>query len=146
MPTGWKRLLATSKISLDSNVLIYAVGRQTDPRARIASEILRLLPKSDAVLALQALAEFANVTTRKLGLAASAASEAIAQLATLAPIVQADRSTIQKALHLSEHHRLQFWDAMLVATINAAGATVLFSEDMQDDQMIDGVRIVNPFS
>ena len=42
-------------------------------------------------------------------------------------------------------HRLAFWDAMLWATARRAGVRFLVSEDFQDGQTIEGVRVVNPF-
>ena len=41
---------------------------------------------------------------------------------------------------------MAFWDAMLWATARRAGVGVLVSEDFQDGQTIEGVRIVNPFT
>jgi len=39
-----------------------------------------------------------------------------------------------------------FWDAMLWATVRRAGVRLLVSEDFQDGQTIEGVRIINPFA
>ncbi len=38
-----------------------------------------------------------------------------------------------------------FGDALVVRSASAAGCGRLLSEDMQDGQVIDGVRIENPF-
>jgi len=43
-------------------------------------------------------------------------------------------------------YRIGFWDAMLWATARRAGVQTLFSEDFQDGQTIEGVRILNPFA
>ncbi len=41
--------------------------------------------------------------------------------------------------------RIQFWGALAARAAAQAGCKVLFSEDMQQGQKIDGVRVVNPF-
>ena len=41
--------------------------------------------------------------------------------------------------------RLSYWDSLIVETALSAGADVLFTEDLQDGQTIDGLRVVNPF-
>lgn len=41
--------------------------------------------------------------------------------------------------------RLSFWDSMIVVSANALGCALLWSEDLNDGQQIDGVTIRNPF-
>jgi len=43
-------------------------------------------------------------------------------------------------------HRLSFWDALIVATATRCGATTLLTEDLNAGQVLEGVRIVNPFA
>jgi predicted nucleic acid-binding protein len=45
----------------------------------------------------------------------------------------------------SRQHLLSTWDAMLWATVKAAGCRVLLTEDLQDGRDLEGVRFVNPF-
>ncbi len=49
------------------------------------------------------------------------------------------------AIRRSIESRLSFWDALIVETAIDAGATVLLSEDLQEGQVFEGVRVVNPF-
>jgi predicted nucleic acid-binding protein len=46
---------------------------------------------------------------------------------------------------LHERYRYAFWDAMIIASAIRCGAVILLSEDLADGQMVEGVRIVNPF-
>jgi predicted nucleic acid-binding protein len=39
-----------------------------------------------------------------------------------------------------------FWDALIVEAALAGGADCLLTEDMQHGQIIEGLRIENPFS
>jgi predicted nucleic acid-binding protein len=61
------------------------------------------------------------------------------------PTVPASPAALNRAIRIVNGFGLQFWDALLVATVAEKGVTVLFSEDMQDGQIVNGVRIVNPF-
>jgi predicted nucleic acid-binding protein len=38
-----------------------------------------------------------------------------------------------------------FYDALILAGANRGGCTILYSEDLTDGQIVDQVRIVNPF-
>jgi predicted nucleic acid-binding protein len=54
--------------------------------------------------------------------------------------------TVTRAVDLSELAQISFWDALIVASAEQAGAAQLFSEDLNDGQLIAGVKIVNPLS
>ncbi len=50
------------------------------------------------------------------------------------------------ALALQTSTSYGFYDCLILASALHSGATVLFSEDLQHNQLIDGtLRIVNPF-
>ena len=46
---------------------------------------------------------------------------------------------------MSQNDSFLFWDALIVQAAIEAGAEILFSEDVQHDRVIAGLRIVNPF-
>jgi predicted nucleic acid-binding protein len=50
-----------------------------------------------------------------------------------------------KASRLRTQHQFSYWDSLIVAAALEAGCSVLYSEDMQDGQVIDGrLSIRNP--
>jgi predicted nucleic acid-binding protein len=50
------------------------------------------------------------------------------------------------AIDNSVRWQVSFWDAMLLTAANKAGATVLWSEDLNPGQRYDQVTVQNPFS
>ena len=50
-----------------------------------------------------------------------------------------------RALELQERYRFSFWDALIVAAALEAGCTRLLTEDLQHGQVIEGLRVENPF-
>jgi predicted nucleic acid-binding protein len=50
------------------------------------------------------------------------------------------------AIDLRRLHRFSFWDALVLRAAKQSGCDILLSEDLQEAQEVDGVRIVNPFS
>ena len=136
--------LASATASADTNILVYAAleqGQKTAP----AREVLQALSIRDAPIALQCLGEFYHVVTRKYGFDGRQARLAIARWRDAFVVRAAGVETLDRAMHAAERHHLNFWDALLIATLREQGVGVLFSEDMQNGQVIDGVRIVNPF-
>ena len=67
-------------------------------------------------------------------------------LQSIFPLVLPGAGTLDRAIEAGERFRLGFWDAMLCAVVRDAGVTLLLSEDFQNGQTIEGVRIVNPFA
>ena len=84
--------------------------------------------------------------TRKVSRRCST-QEAIAVLEDLTawPMMVVDYAALKMAAGLAEQAMLSFWDALVVVSAARSGATVLYTEDLNDGQEILGVRIRNPF-
>jgi predicted nucleic acid-binding protein len=50
------------------------------------------------------------------------------------------------AIAIARRYQLGLCDALILAAARLAGAELVYSEDMQHGQHIDGVRILNPFT
>ncbi|MFH0343973.1 MAG: PIN domain-containing protein [Chromatiales bacterium] len=88
-----------------------------------------------------------NVCVRKLGYSretAIAAARMVMQLSDVSPL---DREDVEQAFQLGDRFGYSHWDALILAPAVRQGCNVLYSEDMQHGQEIDGVvRIENPFA
>lgn len=51
-----------------------------------------------------------------------------------------------EALDLETRYQLSFWYALVIQAAQAAGAEILYSEDLSDGQRYGGVRVRNPFA
>jgi predicted nucleic acid-binding protein len=133
---------------IDTNVLVYAFDRSDDVRQKKASKLVGdLLDQRAACLSTQVLKEFYVVTTRKIAapLTHDEASAIIDELFAL-EVVEERLPLLRKALELCGRAQLSLWDATILAAAAWAGCDRLFTEDLQAGQVIDGVKIVNPFS
>ena len=52
---------------------------------------------------------------------------------------------ILRATELMELTDYSLWDSLILASAEATGAAVLYSEDMQHGRQVAGLTIVNPF-
>jgi hypothetical protein len=84
------------------------------------------------------------VATRKLGVPAEVARRKVDALSRL-DVVVIRPELVLAAIDLHRLHSISFWDALVVRSAVAAGCARVMSEDLQDGQVIDGVRIENPF-
>ena len=55
-------------------------------------------------------------------------------------------TTHELGLAIAERHQLNVYDGMIVAAAQQAGCDVLYSEDMHDGIVLDGVTIRNPYA
>lgn len=132
---------------VDTNVLVYALAADDDLRAPAAQDLLRHLMRTRALrLSTQVLQEtFVTLTRRVRGpLDANQALRYLDELATF-PVVAPDYTAIRDAVELSVRAKLSFWDALVAVAAARSAATVLYSEDLNDGQVILGVEVVNPF-
>ncbi len=51
----------------------------------------------------------------------------------------------ERALYLAERYRLSRYDALFYAAAQNAGAEVLYTENLQDGLVLDGLTVRNPF-
>ena len=73
--------------------------------------------------------------------------EVLTQLRAVCAVEPLTIETHERALRLAERYGLSLYDALIAAAALIAGCRTLYSEDMQDGQLIDGaLRIRNPFT
>ncbi len=131
----------------DTNILIYAVDHTDPVKRKKAGELLeREAGSGNAIISTQVLQEFYSASTLKLKrpLNKLVAEEIVEELMTL-PVKQVDTSIILAAIKRNQTDQISFWDALIIETALRAGARILWSEDMQHDREIDGLKIQNPF-
>jgi predicted nucleic acid-binding protein len=130
-------------VFFDSNVLIYTLA-QNDPRQSVA----RGLVAAGGTISIQALNEFANVARRKLGLSWQETAKALIAIRALCrPPLPITLATHEAALGIAGTFGYRFYDSLIIASALEAGCATLYSEDMQDGQVIEGaLTIRNPFA
>jgi predicted nucleic acid-binding protein len=130
---------------LDANILVYTDDADNpEKRSRCLDLFERARLERWGVVSTQVLQEYFSAATRKLRVAPEIARrkvELFGQL-DLFPIELAD---ILGAVDLHRLHGFSFWDALVVRAAIQARCSVLFTEDLQHDRRIDGLRVVNPF-
>ena len=134
------------KAFFDSNILVYLFDTGAPAKQRKAREVLtQHTLAGETLLSTQVLQEFYVVVTRKLAtpLDPDAAYQAVRELAVM-PSVRVDIPLILSAIQLSRSKRLSFWDGLIVQSALEGGASILYSEDMQDGQVFETLRIENP--
>ncbi|MDO4223205.1 MAG: PIN domain-containing protein [Acinetobacter sp.] len=133
------------KVFLDTNILIYSVDKRFPDKQNQAMRIIAFLQANHrAVISTQVLQEFYNATTKKLKLDKHQMQILVDKFAKL-PVLNNDVKLLKNAIHISIIHHLTLWDAYMVAGAKRADCTILYTEDLTHNQIIEGVKIINPF-
>ena len=61
------------------------------------------------------------------------------------PVQETTLALLDRGLEIQRRHKFSFWDSMIVAAARAQGCETLWSEDMDDGRVVEGMRVANPF-
>lgn len=129
----------------DTNVLVYSDDADAPAKQATSLSLLRAgWETGNGVLSTQVLQEYFAAVTRKLGVDAVIARRKVELFGRL-ELLSIGHDDILRAIDLHRLHGFSIWDALIVTMALKAQCRVLYSEDMQDGRVIDGLRIANPF-
>ncbi|HEX3653815.1 MAG TPA: PIN domain-containing protein [Rhizomicrobium sp.] len=131
---------------LDTNILLYSISRNRDEQRKRASAE-ELLSRDDCALSIQVLQEFYVQATRPTRTDALSHDIAAALVETWMrfPVQDITAAILRHALNLKKRYQFSYWDCAVIAGAHALGCEVLNSEDLKHGQIVEGLRIINPF-
>lgn len=137
----------TTGVFVDSTTLLYPLD-PTNPgkRAACAAWLRTLRTQDHLVLSPQVLNETYFVVMRKPAFV-GARSGIRSHLRDYAPWATAPlvAETLDEAFAMEDRYGARFWDALLLASANAAGCDYFLSEDLNHGQVYGRVTAINPF-
>jgi predicted nucleic acid-binding protein len=134
---------------VDTNVIFYAYDSVEGAKQVRAIAVLdRLAATGQAALSVQVLSEFVATITWKPAqpLGRERAEGALTAFIRQWQVLPITPANVLEGARIARQFSLSYWDGLVLATARLAGIPYLLSEDMQDGQLIDGVRILNPFA
>ena len=137
----------SDKVFIDTNILVYAHDKDSGGKHSIALAIIKdLWEKRMGVISNQVLQEFYIGVTRKIQkpIGKSEARE-ILRAYICWDIKEISPVSIIRATEIEEKYRISFWDALVIVAAYEAKCEKILTEDLNSGQIIEGVRIVNPF-
>jgi len=133
---------------VDANVLVYAFDSSAARKRPAAQQLLeRLWESGTGCVSVQVLQEFFVTITKKVPkpLPVADAKARISEFAAWTVFVPT-ADDIVAAIDLQTQAKIGFWDALVVLAAAESECDVLWTEDLNDGQLLRGVRIRNPFS
>lgn len=131
---------------VDTNVLLYVAS--TDPGEQAKAQAARaLLERDDLALSVQVLQEFYVQATRatKPDKLSHEQASLLVEAFLRFPVQETTVAVMRAGLATKERFRISYWDATIIEAARALGCDVVLSEDLNDGQDYDGVKVANPF-
>jgi len=132
---------------VDTNILIYAHDVDAGDRHWRAKEVVHALWESgDGMISTQVLNEFyVNVTQKIPSPIEPPQARAVIEAYLCWHVQTPGPESVLAASEIQQRYRISYWDALIVHAASRGGASVLFTEDLNAGQVIEGLQIVNPF-
>jgi predicted nucleic acid-binding protein len=132
----------SGKAFFDTSILVYVVVEK-DKRTDKAEALLA----GGGIISVQVLNELANVSRKKLRMSWEEIDEALAAIRVLCPSpLPLTIDTHDAGRRIAAKHGYSMFDGLIAASALEAECDTLYSEDMQDGQVIEGrLTIRNPF-
>ncbi|MDA0321235.1 MAG: PIN domain-containing protein [Verrucomicrobia bacterium] len=129
---------------IDSNILVYAHDRDAGTKHEKAKQRLEEAWQGaePASISVQVLQEF-FINLARLGVPVAEARSAARDYASWR-VVENTVSLMESGIDEMARWQTSFWDGLIIAAARHAGATTLWTEDLNEGQDYGGLRVVNP--
>lgn len=135
-----------AKVFIDTNILVYSLDQFDTKKQKKCRELLRTFTGDlRGVISTQVMQEFYVAATSKLGADVLLVKDILHSFERFETIIITPEM-IKDAIDCSIINKLSFWDALIIAAAESAGCEKLWTEDLNDGQVIRGVRVVNPLT
>lgn len=134
----------SARVFFDSNVLIYLYSIDEPEKQQKALQSIEAT--ENRWISTQVLSELCNILHKKFKLEYSGIAKVLTEIQGSFQVITVQPSTIEQALNLAQIYRYSYYDSLIIAAALEQSCTILYSEDMQNQQTIEHhTRILNPF-
>jgi predicted nucleic acid-binding protein len=143
---GQEENYTVHKTFIDTNVFIYTIDQYDRAKQKTARETIRnIVEREIAVISTQVLQEFYSICTTKLHVNPLRAKGYMHSYNENFEVVQNSFEIIERGIDISLISQISFWDALIIAAAEYAKCTEILTEDLNDGQVINGIKIKNLF-
>jgi predicted nucleic acid-binding protein len=133
------------RLFIDTNVLVYAKLENSDVNKHQKANAFLSGLSGQVYLSTQVLNEFFTVLARNK-IADNVIQDAITAILEEVELNTIQLETIHLAWEIRAKYQYNYYDCLIIATALESDCVVLYSEDMQHNQIInDKLKITNPF-
>lgn len=135
----------TVNVFIDSNLWVYYHSMKPDEKFEKTRDIV-LANFSSILISTQILGEIYHVLVRKNMASKSDAKRVVEDLTSEFGMIIVDVNHVFKTIEINMRYGYSYWDSLIISVALKSNCSILYSEDMQHDQLIESrLRITNSF-
>ena len=135
-----------TNIFLDTNIFAYMFdSKDKKKQQRARTLVSSLILSKYCHISTQVLQELFNVLTRKIKYTKEEAQKIVLDFMDNIPVYQITAKDIARAMQISISTQFTIYDSLILSAAKSEQCAVVYSEDLNSGQIVDGVKIVNPF-
>jgi predicted nucleic acid-binding protein len=136
-----------AKIFIDTNILVYTLDTHDKIKQETARKVLKNTVENEtAVISTQVLQEFYTICTTKLHLEPLRIKGYVHGYSENLEVIQNSSAIIERGIDISIISQISFWDALVIAAADYSRCAEIITEDLNNEQIINGIKIKNPFT
>jgi predicted nucleic acid-binding protein len=138
----------SGRFFLDTNIFVYTFDSTARAKARKAKQLIQQAADSgEGIVSYQVVQEFFNVAFRRFPQPMNVAEAEQYFITVFRPLlaIHSSPALYVGALRITGKYRLSWYDSLITAAALEDKCSVLYSEDLQHGQQIEGLRVENPF-
>ena len=136
----------SDNVFIDTNIWGYAHINNDKEKHHAAVQLVKALSLRNIIISPQILSEFYSVMN-KYKMPHDTIVQRMEEIIEIANVCDTTLSTITQCIHLKERYGYSWWDSLLLSSALETHCTTVYSEDMQNGQVIEkSLRIINPLA
>jgi len=129
---------------IDTNVLIYQLDNRDKNKQKKCRDLVKaLVTNHEAVISTQVLQEFYVACTTKLKIKPILVKGIMHGFGNM-EVVSVGPDLVNDAIDTSIQYKLSFWDSLVIVSAESAKCQFLYTEDLNEGQIVRNVKIQNP--
>ncbi len=137
------------KYFLDTDIILYSFDKSDQRKNKIATQLIKkAIEQHSGCISNQVVQEFLNVATKKFSVPLTTSDSKMYLSKVLAPLCQVftDVDLYMRSVDIMERWQHSLYDSMIIAAALQAECSIIYSENLQDQQVIHDATIINPFA
>jgi predicted nucleic acid-binding protein len=139
------------KIFIDTNIFVYAFldNSKNKKEHKKHLEAKKLLESFDSsykiIISTQVCSEYYSALLKNK-ISDIEIQHSLKELIKAVDVNSISKSTILTSMNIKNQYKYSYWDCLIIATAIENNCNILYSEDMQHNQIVDNqLKIINPF-
>ncbi|MBI5194097.1 MAG: PIN domain-containing protein [Nitrospirae bacterium] len=137
----------SDKYFFDTNILVYAFDKSDLEKHNHSAKLIHAAYENrNGYVSTQVLQEFFVVTTKKIEipLSVNEARDIIKDFSVWS-VIDTNLPVIMQAIEVMKDYTLSFWDCLIICAAKVAGCSIIYTEDLSHQQIIENITIINPY-